>query len=241
MTQPSASERRQPRLVSQGSILALTGLVHRVREPDGAGPHPTVVMLHGRSGTEDAMWVFARALPKEWLVVAPRGIKPDPGGGYAWHPRQRDEWPSLEMFAPAAEAVIRFIRALPGVYNAAQNRVFLMGFSQGAATAYATAMQQPDLVKGIAGLVGFVPVACEEAIDTLALLDLPIFMAVGKEDPLIPFERAENCARTLRATGADLTYREYDTGHRLNAQGMRDLTAWWQARAAALDRLADSG
>lgn len=236
MTPANSTGHKKPRLVSQGSILEMTGLIHRVREPEGTGPHPTVVMLHGRSGDEDVMWVFARTLPADWLVVAPRGIKPDPDGGYAWHPRQRDEWPSLATFETATKAVTRFIRALPGVYNADPDYLYLMGFSQGAATAYATAMHQPGLVQGIAGLVGFVPVACEEAIDTLALRDLPIFMAVGKEDPLIPYERTTSCAQTLRASGADLSYYEYDTGHRLNAQGMRDLEAWWQTQAAGLDR-----
>lgn len=173
------------------------------------------------------MWVFSRTLPSNWLVLSVRGIKPDPAGGYAWHPRQRDEWPSLAMFGEAVEAVSGFIRTLPALYSADPDRVYLMGFSQGAATAYATAMMHPGLVKGIAGLVGFVPVQCDAAIDTSALAGLPIFMAVGVEDPYIPHTRAQNCAQTLRASGADLAYHEYDTGHRLNAQGMRDLNGWW--------------
>lgn len=219
-------------LVEGGLKLAMTGLVHRVSEPDGNGPHPTVVMLHGRSGDEDAMWIFSRVLPQGWLVVAPRGIKPDPNGGYAWHPRQRNEWPPLSKFDRAVAAVTSFIGALPNVYDADPERVYLMGFSQGAATAYAVAMAHPGLIQGIAGLVGFVPSACDEAIEVKAMEDLPIFMAVGRKDPFIPVERTLGCAATLRASGARLSYRDYDTGHRLNAQGMRDLKAWWAERAA---------
>jgi phospholipase/carboxylesterase len=229
------TESEGPYLVTDKQALKSAGLIHRVLEPKRSSPEPsssapTVVMLHGRSGNEDAMWIFSRVLPKEWLVVAPRGIKPDPGGGYAWHPRQRDEWPPLAMFDEAVSAVTRFISALPGLYQADPQQIYLMGFSQGAATAYATAMGHPGLVKGVAGLVGFVPVQCDNAIKMAALSRTPIFMAVGKEDPLIPYSRAQRCAQTLRATGADLTYREYGTGHRLNAQGVRDLRAWWQER-----------
>jgi phospholipase/carboxylesterase len=184
-------------------------------------------MLHGRSGDEDAMWIFSRALPEEWLAVAPRGIKEDPEGGYAWHPRQRDEWPPLRHFDNAVAAVVEFIESLPELYDADPDRIYLMGFSQGAATAYATAIRHPGLVQGIAGLVGFVPVECDTAVETKVLKGLPIFMAVGKEDPHIPYTRAQNCAQTLKETGADLTYREYEIGHRLNAQGMRDLEEWW--------------
>ena len=222
-----------PLLINEGSALKETGLVHRVRQPDGPGPHPTTVLLHGRSGGEDAMWIFSQTLPPGWLILSPRGIKPDPSGGFAWHPRQRDEWPPLDTFSEAVQVISSFIRSLPAVYGADPDQIYLMGFSQGAAAAYATAMTHPGLVKGIAGLVGFVPVQCDAAVKIAALRDLPIFMAVGIDDPYIPHKRAQNCARTLRDAGADLAYREYKTGHKLNAQGVRDLSAWWKKRAQA--------
>ena len=80
--------------------------------------------------------------------------------------------------------------------------MYLMGFSQGAATAYALAMRFPGLVQGIAGLVGFVPEDCEELDCLKAMNGLPVFTAVGKHDPVIPFERslksAENPAPRWR-------------------------------------------
>jgi len=220
-------KREGPHLIDSGPALETTGLVHRVLKPAAPGPYPTVVMLHGRSGGEDAMWVFARTLPASWLVVSPRGIKPDPSGGFAWHPRQRDEWPPLAMFEDAVDAISGFIRGLPSTHDADPEQIYLMGFSQGAAAAYATAMGHLGLVRGIAGLVGFVPIQCDAAVETAVLRGLPIFMAVGIEDPYIPHSRAQNCAQTLLDTGADLAYHEYETGHRLNAQGVRDLKAWW--------------
>ena len=231
-----------PRLVAGGPALAAAGLIHRVQEPPGSapdpesvsGPHPTVIMLHGRSGNEDAMWIFASSLPKKWLVVAPRGIKPDLSRGYAWHPRRRDEWPPLDTFDEAVSAISGLIQALPDLYDADPGRVYLMGFSQGAATAYATAMGHPGLVQGIAGLVGFVPVACDAAVETAVLKGLPILMIVGKSDPHIPLTRTQGCAQTLRMAGAGLTYREYDTTHRITAQGMRDLKTWWQGIATGV-------
>ena len=222
-----------PQLVSDGPEFEVAGLVHRVLRPDTPGPHPTVIMLHGRSGDENAMWIFARVIPKNWLVLSPRGIKPDLSRGYAWHPRERDEWPSLDKFDDAVNALKRFIEALPTLYDADADRLYLMGFSQGAAASYATAMRHPGLIKGLAGLVGFVPVGCDAAIEIAVLKDLPIFMAVGKQDVYIAHTRAQNCAQTLRATGAELSYHEYDTGHRLNAAGVKDLKAWWQKQEQA--------
>lgn len=215
----------EPQLITTGR------LTHRVLQPTSPGPHPTVVMIHGRAGNEDVMWIFARSLPKEWLLVAPRAIKTDPdpgeGRGYSWHPPQPEEWPPLPLFDEAITTLHHFIQDLPSLYQADPDHIYLMGFSQGAALAYATALRHPSLVKGIAGLVGFVPTETDTAIANRPLQDLPIFMAAGRTDERIPLAISQQCAEVLRAAGANLEYHEYDTGHKLNAQGMRDLTAWW--------------
>ncbi len=220
----------EPQLVENGPVLEQSGLIHRVQVPKTSGPHRTVVMLHGRSGNEDVMWIFAKAIPQDWLIAAPRAIEPDPDGGYSWRLRAQDEWPTLDQFNDAVTAVTQFIQALPHLYNADPAQIYLMGFSQGAAVAYAVAMRNPGLVQGIAGLVGFIPTRCDSALETSPLVDLPIFMAVGKRDPLIPPERAAGCAQTLIMAGSNLEYHEYDIGHKLNGTGMADLTAWWSER-----------
>ena len=213
----------QPVLVDSGAAFAKAGLVHRVWEPDGDGPHPTIVMNHGRSGTEDVTWVFARTLPKEWLVVTPRALYTDHRGGYSWDVRPTGEWPPIEAFDPAIDALDQFIHALPSLYNADLGRLYVLGFSQGAALSYAYAATNPNLVKGIAGLVGFMPTGLEVDSRLENLRDLPIMMAVGRRDDTIPNEIAEACGAALIKASARLDYRAYDTGHKLSARGMRDL------------------
>lgn len=209
-------------------------LPHRVLQPNSPGPHPTVVMIHGHLGNEDVMWIFKQTLPEEWLVVAPRAIVADGNGRYSWHPRQQDEWPSLQAFDTAVDTLRHFIDSLPALYHADPNQIYLMGFSQGAAASFALA--EPERVQGIASLVGFMPLGVEEAMETTRLADLPVFMAVGTEDERIPLEIARECGKAVRATGAYLEYREYDTGHKLNGDGMRKLKSWWAERAAEAGR-----
>jgi phospholipase/carboxylesterase len=139
------------------------------------------------------------------------------------------------MFDDAVTAVARFVKSLPALYNADLDRVVLKGFSQGAAACFAVALRRPGLVKGIASLVGFMPEGVanlQSPVSSLQspLSNLPVFMAAGKNDPTIPLAKARETAEILRAAEADLTYHEYDTGHKLNAQGTRDLTAWWSER-----------
>lgn len=217
-----------PLLIEDGYAYNRSGLAHRVWEPDGDGPHPTIVMLHGRSGTEDVTWVFARTLPKEWLVVAPRALYSDPRGGYSWDVRRTGEWPPIDAFDDGVEALHQFIMALPALYAADLGRLYLLGFSQGAGLGYVYTMRHRSRVQAIAGLVGLMPVGAQADADLANLRDLPVLMAVGREDETVPRDVALACAQTLLLGGARLDYREYDTGHKLNARGMRDLAAWWQ-------------
>jgi phospholipase/carboxylesterase len=218
-----------PQPADEGAIAA-TGLVHTVWEPEASGPHPTVVMLHGRAGNEKVMWIFARTVPHTWLIVAPRAPVADPDGGYSWRLRQGNEWPALPAFREAVRAVSRFLSRLPALYNADSERVYLMGFSQGAATALATAMYQPGSVRGVAALAGFAPEAPAADPGWSNLKQVPIFMAAGSQDTLVPVSRARECARALQEAGAALEYHEYETGHKLNSQGFRDLGRWWGQR-----------
>lgn len=226
----------KPRLVDTGPEHAALGLAHRVLLPAGAGPHPTVVMLHGLSGDDRVMWIFAPRLPAGWLLVAPRAPHPEPRGGHAWLPRAPHEWPAMDRFAPAAARIERLIEALPATYGADPEAIYLMGFSQGAAAAFATTLRRPDLVRGVAGLVGFMPSSCEALADGRPLAGKPAFLAAGRRDPLVPLGQARAAAEVLRAAGADLTYAEYETGHKIGVRGMNDLGAWWSARRAELGR-----
>jgi predicted esterase len=219
----------QTSLVDGGPALESCGLVHRVRQPMMAGPHPTIVMLHGLGGSESSTWLLGSALPRDWLVVAPRGIARVPAGGRAWYERRGDEWPALEDFEPAVTAVAGFVAALPGMYAADPDRLFFMGFSQGAATAFAVAVAQRSLVSGVVSIVGFAPKGCSTA-DLASLQDLPVFMAAGIRDTLVPLERSRLCARVLGEAGARLEYHEYEVGHKLSMQAARDLREWWVRR-----------
>lgn len=221
----------KPQLMDSGLNVAHSGLVHRVARPTGLGPHPTIVMIHGHLGNEDVMWVFARTLPPNCLVVAPRAHTEATAVSHTWHMRAEEEWPLLTQFDTAVTAVYHFIQALPDLYQADLDQLYLMGFSQGAAVSLAAAIHHPGWIKGLASLVGFAPLGLDQLIEQRPLQDLPVFMAAGTQDERIPLAIARNSAKTVRALGAELQYNEYDTGHKLNIDGMHALKAWWAAQA----------
>ena len=218
----------QPILIESGTQYEATGLVHRVWQPDSDGPHPTIVMNHGRSGSEDVMWIFSRTLPKEWLLVAPRAIHEDPRGGNSWELHSEARWANHVDFDESVEKLDQFIGSLADVYNADLSQLYLMGFSQGGALNSAYAMRNKRPIQGIVSLVSFMP---EDAAPELShsLVDMPILQMVGRKDDTIPLDIGRKCGQQLIQYGARLDYREYDTGHKLNSRGLKDLAAWWQA------------
>lgn len=222
------NDANQPRTITGGPEFLATGLVHTVLEPAAPGPYPTVVMLQGRKGNEQVMWIFRRTIPRNWLMVAPRAIVEDEGG-YSWMLQAHGRWPETADFDDASAAITRFVTALPGLYNADPERTYLMGFSQGAAAALCAQISQPGLARGIASLVGFAPQDGEESAGD-AFLRLPVHMAVGLEDDRIPLPISHQTRDFLQEAGANLEYHEYDTGHKLNSAGMRDLQDWWARR-----------
>lgn len=225
---------QKPPLMDAGPEYEQTGLVHRVRIPAGNGPHPTVVMLHGYLGDENVMWAFEKTVPEHWLKLAPRAILAY-GTGYSWHERPPQfVLPQWAQYAPPVTRLHRFLTALPEIYDADAQQIYLMGFSQGAALSYATAVAHPGLVQGIAGLVGFMPAGIEKHLPGAPLLHMPIFIAVGTQDKTIPLEVGRRSGALAQMAGAWLEYREYETGHKLEARGMEKLRSWWQERDAEI-------
>lgn len=219
-----------PQLIDDGPEFREAGLVHRLLMPDGPGPYPTGVLIHGRYGNEEVMWVFRRVIPRPWLIVTPRAIVAERNGSFSWLPQPLDDWPSLPDFDQAVRALTHFLVALPRLYNADPDRLYLMGFSQGAAVAITTALHQPELIRGIASLVGFAP-QVEPGDIAGRLAGKPVFMAAGTEDQRVPIDLARGSAAVLRHAGSALQYHEYPSEHKLPPEGLKDLQAWWRERA----------
>ncbi len=199
-------------------------LIHRSRLPDSfTSPAPAVVMAHGLFGDENVMWQFEKTLPSGVVAVSPRAPV-EVGGGFGWNP------PSPAGRGVGGEVALReFVSRLPEVYPVDPSRIVLMGFSQGAAMCYALALSEPALIAGVAALAGFLPDGARQWIAPGRLAGKPVFIAHGAEDTAVPIEAAVSARDAMSTCGADVTYAEYPTGHKMNAQGMRDLKAWLKA------------
>ena len=106
-------------------------------------------------------------------------------------------------------------------------RLVLAGFSQGGAMALHTGLRHPERLAGIMALSCFLPLA-----DTLgaeaspANRDVPLFMAHGIHDPLIPLARAEQARDTLTRLGYRPEWHQYPMPHSVCDAEVGDIADW---------------
>jgi phospholipase/carboxylesterase len=209
-------------------LLHLGEWVVRVRIPDGPGPHPVLLLLHGWLGNEDVTWIFAKRLPENYLLVAPRGIYPATRENqFSWIQNITQELSNLEHFKPAVESLIDLLALRPGAPNQNFDQVDIVGFSQGAALGYAFATYYPNRVRKIAGLAGFVPEGVESYVLEKPFTSKKFFVAHGSRDHIVPVTRIRQEIELLENAGAEIMYCEDDVGHKLSANCFRALEKFY--------------
>lgn len=197
-------------------------ILRRASDPQS----PAVLMLHGLHGDERVMWVLESVLPLGGLHIALRGVQPAAGGGFQWA-EPAGERAALEDFQDAVQAISRTVEALETEQGISPEPFYLMGFSQGAAAAFACAASGALRPSGIIALAGFLPIG-----DVDGLQGVPIYWGHGVEDLLVPLTRALQGADRLRAAGAQVTFCEAQVGHKLGAACARGLREWFQDQRA---------
>lgn len=204
--------------------------VIKQRTPSGEGPHPVMVMIHGWTGDEDSMWIFASRLPEHAMLIAPRGLHEASyagNQGYSWEPRTGERWSSMEDFKPAIGKLLDLLTN-ENFPEADFSNLHLVGFSQGAALSYALGLLHPDKVISIAGLSGFLPEGAEEYTGDQPLQGKKVFITHGTRDSIVPVAKARRAVEVLEEAGAEVVYCEHDTGHKLNADCFRALAEFYK-------------
>jgi phospholipase/carboxylesterase len=105
--------------------------------------------------------------------------------------------------------------------------IVLAGFSQGGAMALYTGLRHAERLAGVMALSCFLPLADTLGSEASAMnRDVPIFMAHGAEDPLIPLARGQQARDLLVELGHRVEWHDYRMPHAVCAEEIRDLSAW---------------
>jgi phospholipase/carboxylesterase len=204
-----------------------SGLSYRIRVPQKE-QKLSVIMLHGLGGDDKSMWVLESAFPEDSLIVAPRGLYVLGEGSYSWVNPRVSDWPALSDLRTSVRALEALVDELAESIGLLRDRLVIMGFSQGAALAFAAAVKGTIDIKALIAVAAFLPGG-----DLSALNGVPIFWGHGIEDEEIPISHAREGVKRLQEYEARVHFCEADVGHKLGVECLHGLEVW-------LDELANT-
>ena len=204
------------------------------------GPNPTasIIVLHGLGADGNDFVPIAEELdlravgPVRFVFPHAPTMPVTINGGYvmrAWYDilgtdlARREDEAGLRRSQAQVEALIARERRR-GVESM---RIVLAGFSQGCAMTLMTGLRAAERLAGLVGLSGYLPLADKIAAERTSINgDLPIFLAHGRQDPVIPIDRAIASRDALIALGHPVEWHEYPMPHSVCAQEIADLNRW---------------
>jgi phospholipase/carboxylesterase len=106
-------------------------------------------------------------------------------------------------------------------------KIVLAGFSQGGAIVLHTALRHAERLAGVMALSTYLPLAATvQAERSQASAGVPIFMAHGEYDDIIPLRRAEQSRQALEGLGYPVQWHAYPMPHSVCPQEIEDISAF---------------
>jgi phospholipase/carboxylesterase len=204
----------------------------------GAEPGASIIVLHGLGADGNDFVPIVRELDLS-AIGAVRFVFPHApvravtvNGGYrmrAWYDvlgtdlDRREDETGMRASLEAVQALL----AREAQRGISPSRTILMGFSQGCAMTLLTGLRAPQRLAGLAGLSGYLPLAATTAAErSAANRDTPLFLAHGRFDPIVPFDRGTASRDALAALGYEVEWHEYPMEHSVCPEEIGDLNAW---------------
>ena len=204
-------------------------LVHAAYEPPGNGPFPTIFAMHGwGSSAMDLLGLAPFVADGRFLVICPQGpheVEIGAVNGYGWYQMRPGGRPDEEKVGQAVEQLRMFIHEASSRYPVDKRKIVVLGFSQGGMMAYNLAMRWPEKFAALVGIGTAFPEYLVELVSNHeAIQQLPTMVQHGRADPMLEIARARKSVEMLRSLKVPVIFREYDCGHEVSADGVRDLS-----------------
>ncbi|MGD0036308.1 MAG: prolyl oligopeptidase family serine peptidase [Bacteroidota bacterium] len=194
------------------------------------GPHPTLILLHGRGTDENDLLDLTSSFDPRLLVVSIRAPFKFPHGGYTWFDLDEQSGVNTDQLIEGCNALIQCLDDIQRKYLVDLRRIFLFGFSMGAMMSLTVSLCNPKRFKGVVAHSGLLP-----QIDRLNyrwndLNEISFFIAHGTYDPIVPVEMSRQTHQRLVDAKADVLYREYPIQHTISEESLIDAATWLQTK-----------
>ncbi|WP_339450068.1 alpha/beta hydrolase [Pseudomonas sp. EA_5y_Pfl2_R50] len=197
--------------------------------PD-AEARPLVIFLHGYGSNEADLIGMKFQLPAQYNYLSVQAPLALGEGRYQWF-RKKGEGAyngETDDLKDSARKLRDFISQAAQKYHTRPDKVYLIGFSQGAMMTYEVGLRAPVAVGGIAALSGRVlPVLKSELKAGQAPLTLNIFIGHGTADDPVPYRNGTAANEFLQTLGYTPQFHAYPgVGHSISGAELRDLNDW---------------
>jgi phospholipase/carboxylesterase len=186
------------------------------RRPD-PDPMPMVNLSHGRGADMNARADLAPMFdpPEGCRFVfpnAPKPFEPYPGMSMGW--TWFEGWPPIhESVVESRKEMLRFIDEITAQYPTPEGKLIVAGFSQGALMSLDSGLRTEKKLAGIIAMSGGLYET--DLPDLTPHAGLPLLIAHGTQDEVVPVNYARRARHVLEAAGLDVEYHEYPMGHQV--------------------------
>lgn len=192
---------------------------------------PLVVALHGRGASESSMIELAPWLPHGPVAYAAVRAPLEDGTGFAWFANQDGGRPQPESLAASMRWFLEWLDS----EGDPDRPVILLGYAGGAAFAGALMLGEPHRWAAGILLYGRLPFDAGVPLTRGRLAGMPVFLAHGIDDTVIPAELQRRTWEYLAtASGAPLWAEREPGGHQLAGRIVGEVGTWLGDRLAWL-------
>jgi len=197
------------------------GFVHRyLPGEDESGP--TLLLLHGTGGNEEDLVPLGETLAPNAAFLSPRGKVSEYGAPRFFRRLAEGVFDHEDLLFRTHE-LAEFVEAASEEYGFDHSKVVAVGYSNGANVAASTILLHPGLLQAAVLFRAMVPFEPDLAPD---LSGMPVFLAAGRMDRMIPADNTKRLADILLKAGADVDLRWRNTGHPLAYEEVGEAKAW---------------
>jgi predicted esterase len=201
----------------------------RLIRNDEPGANKIYILIHGWLGNETSMSIFSSALPQLSTTIYPRGIVKLKNNQYGWIDF-RNSTVNFEEYELVATKLINSIIGLQNAFDIQkpEQKINLIGFSQGAAMCAVLSILYPELFNKVAILAGFLPAYPPKQTDK-DLSSLHYYVAHGTEDQLVSFDKSLEIKNYLEQRQAKVHFCKEDIGHKVGKNCLNNLKKFFSA------------
>ncbi|WP_245959327.1 alpha/beta hydrolase [Neobacillus piezotolerans] len=203
-------------------------MIYELRRPRNVvqgEKYPAIFVMHGIGSNEQNMLSLVNGLEDRFFIFSVRGHLPH-GPGFAYFTIEGYGKPHREVFDEGINKLSAFIDYATEKYPVDSNKVYLMGFSQGAIVSMTLALSLGSKIKGTVALSGYIPQFVKEEYTINPGKQLSLFISHGEYDNVLPYEWGKENVEFFTQLEVPVTFKSYPEGHTVTLENLRDFQAW---------------